>query len=34
MTKQKRKDVANNILLGATTMISYTIFFAYALMMI
>lgn len=32
MNKQKRKEKVNNILLGSTTMISYTIFFVYALM--
>lgn len=34
MSKQKKKDVASNMLLGATTIISYTIFFVYALMQI
>lgn len=34
MNKQKRKEVASNFMLGATVMISYTIFFVYALMMI
>lgn len=34
MNKQKRKEKANNFILGATTMISYTIFFVYALMQI
>lgn len=34
MNKQKIKDLVNNILLGATTIISYTIFFVYALMQI
>lgn len=34
MSKQKRKELANNFMLGTTVMIIYTIFFVYALMMI
>lgn len=34
MSKQKRKEEVNNFILGATTLISYTIFFVYALMQV